>query len=50
MKRRLLQLQQMLAEVVGQVAEWLKAAARKGYYTSQVVSEVRILLLPANLA
>jgi len=32
---------------LGQVAEWLKAAARKGCYTTQVVSEVRILPLSA---
>jgi hypothetical protein len=32
----------------GQVAEWLKAAARKGCYATQVVSEVRILPLSAK--
>jgi hypothetical protein len=30
------------------VAEWLKAAARKGCYATQVVSEVRILPLSAK--
>jgi hypothetical protein len=33
---------------LGQVAEWLKAAARKSCYTTQVVSEVRILPLSAS--
>ena len=32
---------------LGQVAEWPKAAAHKGCYTTQVVSEVRILPLSA---
>ena len=32
----------------GQVAEWLKAAVRKGCYATQVVSEVRILPLSAK--
>ena len=34
---------------LGQVAEWSKAAARKSGYTTQVVSEVRILPLSAKL-
>jgi hypothetical protein len=34
--------------ILGQVAEWFKAAARKSCYTTQVVSEVRILSLSAN--
>jgi hypothetical protein len=33
---------------LGQVAEWLKAAAHKGCYATQVASEVRILPLSAN--
>jgi hypothetical protein len=36
-------------ENLGQVAEWSKAAARKSGYTTQVVSEVRILPLSAKL-
>ena len=32
----------------GQVAEWLKAAARKGCYATQFASEVRILPLSAK--
>lgn len=32
----------------GQVAEWFKAAARKGCYATQVASEVRILPLSAK--
>ena len=32
----------------GQVAEWLKAAARKSCYATQVASEVRILPLSAK--
>ena len=33
---------------LGQVAEWLKAAPRKGCYTARVVSEARILFLYAK--
>jgi hypothetical protein len=32
----------------GQVAEWLKAVARKGCYATQFASEVRILPLSAK--
>ncbi|GEM_PF-2678114 len=38
------------AKLSGQVAEWLKAVARKGCYTTQVVSEVRILPLSAKIS
>ena len=47
---RTLRKQSRLSKIksLGQVAEWFKAAARKGCYTAQVVSEVRILPLSAK--
>ena len=39
----------IVLNLFGQVAEWLKAAARKGCYATQVVSEVRSFPCPPTL-